>query len=88
MKKNLPVFWCGADRGDHIFYDVTFQSRSTESVVVTRFEKIQSTYGPQEAGLHWKAPWRSTACIGMTPGCGRSRRNSGRSGPNSRRPWS
>jgi modulator of FtsH protease HflC len=34
-----------------------FQVRFTEAAVVTRLDNIRQVIGPNEAGLHWKAPW-------------------------------
>ncbi|MEE8384880.1 MAG: protease modulator HflC, partial [Dehalococcoidia bacterium] len=40
-----------------LFMMCAFQVRFTETAVVTRFDKIRQVIGPEDAGLHLKAPW-------------------------------
>jgi membrane protease subunit HflC len=58
MPKNVPTIMVAALIIMIILLMMcAFQVRFTETVVVTRFDKVRKVIEPNEAGLHWKLPW-------------------------------
>lgn len=58
MKKNIPIILVAAViLVVIIFMTCAFQVRYTETAVVTHWSKIKQVIKPEEAGLHFKAPW-------------------------------
>lgn len=58
MTRNLPTILVAAILVlIVVFMMCAFQVRFTETAVVTRFDQIQRTIGPEDAGLHFKLPW-------------------------------
>ncbi len=58
MTRNLPTLLVAAILVLIVtFMMCAFQVRFTETAIVTRFDQIQKTITPEEAGLHFKLPW-------------------------------